>query len=302
MARAASSRYIADQQPANQFGPYQIEHAIGAGAVARVFQARDGQGATVALKVMLPAAAAQAQLRDLFRLEYRALARLRHPNIVRVYASGDINGLPYLAMELVEGETLETFLLRAKRLGEPAAIAIINQIADALDYLHQQGFIHRDIKPANIMLTPAGQAKLFDFGTVYETAAPPLQDMGIYGTPAFLAPEQIAQDRPVDGRTDLYALGILLYLMTAGRKPFYGGRSEVLDAHVNQPPPPPSEFQWVSPEIEAIILKAIAKDPAARFQTGRELIDALAEADLAAEPPRPELGRRLFGWLRADGG
>ncbi len=296
---STTSSYSPGQLPANRFGSYQIEGVLGEGAVARVYRAKDSRGRTVALKVLTPAAAAQRHLRALFQLEYRTLTRLRHRGIIQVYDAGDVNGVPYLAMELVVGETLEDFLLRSKTIGEAAAIDIIRQIAQALDYLHEQGFVHRDIKTSNIMLTRDGRALLFDFGTVFEIGNPPEHEIGIYGTPAFLAPEQIVPDQPVDGRADLYALGIVLYRMLSGRKPFYGGRSEVLDAHVNEPPPPPSEFHWVSPELESIILKAIAKKPEDRFQTGQELVDALTSARLEPEPPKPELAQRLFGWLRA---
>ncbi len=289
----------ANGMPPNRFGAYQIEGPLGQGAVARVYRAQDRRGQPVALKVMLPAAASQAHLRACFQLEYRVLSRLRHRGISRVNDAGEVNGLPYIAMELINGETLEDFLLRNKTIGEAAAIGIVRQVADALDYLHANGYVHRDIKTSNIMLTRDGRAVLFDFGTVYDIENPPEHEMGIYGTPAFLAPEQIDPDRPVDGRADLYALGIVLYRMLAGQKPFYGARSEVLDAHLTQEPPPPSKHHWLSPELERIILKAIAKDPADRFQTGQEFIDALDGAPLEPEPAKPELGQRLFGWLRS---
>jgi serine/threonine protein kinase len=299
MPSTAANYNAANGMPPNRFGAYQIEGPLGQGAVARVFRAKDRRGQEVALKVMLPAAASQAHLRSCFQLEYRVLSRLRHRGIARVYDSGEINGLPYMAMQLINGETLEDFLLRTKTIGEVAAIDIVRQIADALDYLHENGYVHRDIKTSNIMLTRDGRAVLFDFGTVYEIDNPPEHEMGIYGTPAFLAPEQIDPDQAVDGRADLYALGIVLYRMLSGQKPFYGARAEVLEAHLHQPPPPPSKHHWVSPEVEQVILKAIAKDPDERFQSGQALIDALTRAELEPAPPKPELGQRLFGWLRA---
>ena len=145
------------------------------------------------------------------------------------------------------------------------------QVAEALDYLHSQGYVHRDVKSSNILLGQGGRAVLFDFGTVYNIHNPTNNAQGIYGTPAFLAPEQIRAEETPDGRSDLYSLGIVLYLMVAGRKPFYGSREEVLNAHLRQQPPPPSEFRWVSPELEGVILKALAKKPAERFESGRGL-------------------------------
>jgi serine/threonine-protein kinase len=181
-------------------------------------------------------------------------------------------------------------------LPETFAVHVARQAAEALGYLHGHGYVHRDVKPANLMLTAAGRVVLFDFGTVIRSADGAPYEVGLYGTPAFLAPEQITPGGRIDGRADLYALGMILYLMVAGRKPFYGSRSQTLDAHLHTVPPPPSQYARVSPELEAIILRALAKSPADRFRSGEEFAQALAEANLL--PARPSLGRRLLGWLR----
>ena len=255
----------------------------------------------MALKVLNPMAASQPHMRLCFEMEYRTLARLRHPGILRVLDAGEANGRLFIAMELIEGGTLEQFLQRAKATGEVAAIDIARQVAEALDYLHGTGHVHRDVKTSNILLGPAGRAILFDFGTVYNIHNPTNNVQGIYGTPAFLAPEQIRADETLDGRSDLYSLGIVLYLMVSGRRPFYGSREEVLEAHLNQEPSPPSEFGWVSPELEKVILKALAKQPEERFEDGAAFALALREVEVETETPKPRLATRLRAWLGDTG-
>jgi serine/threonine-protein kinase len=201
-------------------------------------------------------------------------------------------------MELVEGGTLEQFLQRAKSIGEVAAIDIARQAAEALEYIHGLGYVHRDVKTSNILLGTMGRAVLFDFGTVYDIDGLTNEGPGIYGTPAFLAPEQIRAEAEPDRRSDLYSLGIVLYLMVAGRRPFYGSREEVLEAHLDQEPPPPSEFGWVSPELERIILKALAKKPEERYESGGDFALALRGVEVETEQPKPRLATRLRSWLQ----
>lgn len=285
--------------PLQHFGLYQIERVLGAGAVAVVYSATTPDGRQVALKVLNPYAAGQPKIRQLFRHEYQLASRLRHPGVVQVFDAGEIDSHPFMAMTLVQGTTLEEYLAANPILGETASIDIARQVALTLDYIHQQGILHRDIKPGNILVSRDGRALLFDFGAALNLNAPPLPGIdGIYGTPAFLAPEQIRNSAEIDGRADLYSLGVVLYRMVAGRKPFYGSRSEVLEAHLHQPPPPPSEFAYVSPELEAVILKGLAKDPADRYQTGQELATALEQVKLEPPPERVPLGQRILGWLR----
>ena len=299
-------RTVYDTPPAqaNRLGEYRLEAVLGQGAVAVVYRARRQGGRPVALKVLSRAAAAHAHIRRSFQREYRVLSRLSHRGIIRVYDAGEVNGLLYMALELLDGETLEELLARSKTIGEVAAIDIARQTANALDYLHDRGYVHRDVKPGNIMIARDGRAILFDFGTVYDMNNPAPDEQGVFGTPSFLAPEQALAERdpehapPLDGRADLYSLGVVLYRMVTGRKPFYGSRSEVLDAHLHQPPPKPSDFRWVSPALEAVILKALAKDPDDRYQSGAEFARALAQVELTPEPPKPEITQRIFGWLK----
>ena len=289
----------------DQVGDYRVESLIGEGAAATVYRARrmvapsttaaGDATPVVALKVLKPDATKQPHILACFQFEGRVLSRLDHPGILRVYATGMDDDRLYTAMELVDGVSLDNVLLANKRLTTPQAIDIARQLAAALGYLHGHGYVHRDIKPANLMLTPDGRVVLFDFGTVVRIKDGAPYEAGLYGTPAFLAPEQTVAGGKIDGRADLYAAGIMLYMMASGRKPFYGSRSEVLDAHVRSAPPRPSKFAPISPALEAVILKAIAKDPADRFQSGEEFADALAQVPAQDSPT---LGDRLFGWLR----
>jgi serine/threonine protein kinase len=279
-----------------KLGAYQIEAVLGQGAVAVVYRARSPQGRQVALKVLTDAAASQRRIRDLFQSEYRISRRLNHPGIVRALDAGEIDGHPFMAMDVMAGKTLQDFVRNDKALGEAPSIDIVRQLANTLDYVHQQAIVHRDINPTNIFITQDGRALLFDFGTALDLRNPPtVPDAGIYGTPGFLAPEQIRHGDEIDGRADLYSLGVVFYRLVAARRPFYGTRDDVLDAHLHVPPPPPSEFAYVSPGLEAIILKLLAKDPADRYQTGAELYDALDQVKLV--PPPEGAPQRILRWL-----
>lgn len=282
-----------------QVGGYCVESLIGQGAAATVYRAHPtaaGEASqVVALKVLKPEATKQPHVLACFQFEARVLSRLEHRGILRVYDAGVDDDRMYTAMELIDGISLDNVLVANKRLTPAQAVDVARQLADALDYLHRSGYVHRDIKPANLMLTPEGRVVLFDFGTVVRIKDGAPYEAGLYGTPSFLAPEQTVAGGKIDGRADLYAAGIMLYLMAAERKPFYGSRSEVLDAHIYAAPPRPSQFVRISSALEAVILKAIAKNPDDRFQTGADFAQALAT--LPSLTP-PSIGERLRGWLR----
>lgn len=281
-----------------RLGGYVIDAVLGQGAVAVVYRAHSPQGRVVALKVLNDPAAAQPKIRTMFQNEYRITSRLQHPGVVQVRDSGMIDGHFFIAMDLVEGKTLQEFQGKEKGLGEAPAINLTRQLATTLDYVHQQQIVHRDLKPANVFVTQDGRALIFDFGAALDRRALTTEAAsGIYGTPGFLAPEQIRNGNAVDGRADLYSLGVIFYRMVTGRRPFYGTREDVLDAHLYSPPPPPTEFGYVSPELEALLLKLLAKDPLARYQTGAELASALDSVHLQAPPERTS--QRLFRWLLA---
>lgn len=295
-----------------RLGPYHIEAILGSGGMAVVYRARRveaGAGSAsepVALKVLFPPPGAGAELRARFEREARTAARLRHPAIVRVLEAGQAEGYAYMAMSLVEGHTLAARLAQGPALDEAAAANIAWQIADALDYAHRQGVVHRDIKPSNILLSAAGRAWLTDFGVAQALDDPALTRAGhTVGTPVYMAPEQAGGGQPVDGRADLYALGVVLYQMVTGRTPFQGSTPQVLHAQVYQPPPAPSTVAAVSPAMEAIIMRALTKDTARRFQTGAAMAQALAGLEgptgtqarlsLPAQPGSPL--KRLVLWL-----
>jgi len=300
MAFAASGYQDAYNQSSPQsLGAFQIDSVLGQGGMAIVYKARGRDGRDVALKVLSGAIANRPKMREMFQREFRTVYKLNHPNIVRVFDIGEANGQFYIAMQLAEGPTLGDFLQKQKKLSEVLAIEIARQLADILNYVHEQGIVHRDIKPSNVLLDQRRRPLLFDFGTALDVADPmPDSDKGVYGTPGFLSPEQILSGNMVDGRADLYSLGIMLYLMASGRKPFYGDRDDVLSAHINEPPPPPSKFAKFSPALEEVILKSIEKDPADRYQTGQEFAQALTGVE-PAPPPQP-IGRRAMRWLGID--
>jgi len=264
-----------------QIGPYQIEALQASGGMAVVYRARHADGHLVALKVLgVPLAGASSEESLRFEQESQTAARLRHPNIVPVLDAGQTNRYFYIALPFVKGETLADLLAKEAPFDEARAARIAEQIAGALAYAHDQGIVHRDVKPSNILLTPDGQALLTDFGVAQAQHHPSLMRSGqTIGTPIYMAPEQAGSNRPVDGRADLYALGVVLYQMVTGRPPFTGNTPQVMRAHVYTPPPSPATIAPVSPAMEAIILRALAKDAAQRFQDGAAMAQTLANLE-----------------------
>jgi serine/threonine-protein kinase len=214
-----------------------------------------------------------------FRREARAAAQLNHPNIIQVYDVGEQEGLHYIAMEYLEGGTLHD-RLSAGPLPADQIQLVLDQVASALDYAHAHGLIHRDIKPGNILFTGDGRPKVADFGIVRPTAETGLTRTGVLmGTPEYMAPEQ-AEGKQVDRRVDLYALGVVLYQMLTGRVPFRRTTPHaVLHAVIYEPPTPPRQIQpELDPAIESVALKALAKQPEQRFQTGKAMSEAFRRA------------------------
>jgi serine/threonine protein kinase len=270
-------------------GPYQIVQELGRGGMAVVYKAwQPSLERFVALKVLPEYFQHDPEFLARFDREAKAAARLSHPNIIIIHDTGTVDGVHYIAMEYVEGGSLRDRLASGP-LSLKETQSILAQVASALDYAHDRGLIHRDIKPANILFTSDGRPKVSDFGIARASDATHLTRTGVLmGTPEYMAPEQ-AEGRPVDHRTDLYALGVLLYEMLTGRAPFQGTTPHAtLHAVIYEPPPPPHQIMpGLSPAVEAVVLKAIAKQPEKRFQLGADMASALARALTARAPREP---------------
>ena len=279
---------------------YAIDHQIGRGGMATVFLARDVKHERpVALKVLHPELAA-ALGPDRFLREVKVTARLQHPNILPLFDSGKAGDLVFYVMPFVEGESLRACLEREKQLPVDQAIRLAAQVADALDYAHRHGIIHRDIKPENILLHD-GIALVADFGIALaadKASSSRLTETGLaVGTPAYMSPEQATADRNLDGRSDVYSLGCVLYEMLAGEPPHTGGTAQAIIARtlVEQPRRLRAIRQTVPAHVDAAVHKALEKLPADRFATAAEFGRALATDDGAARATAPAGAERWQG-------
>jgi serine/threonine-protein kinase len=273
-----------ETRQARRFGRYEIVAEIGRGAVGVVYQARDPQiDRMVALKtILLPGLdpEEEGEYRQRFLVEAQAAGRLQHPGIVTIFDVGEDPEKhdPYIVLEYVTGQSLNQVLVREKKLPLRTALQLAEEIADALDYAHTQGVVHRDIKPANILITEEGRAKIADFGIAKLNLAQFTLPGRVLGTPAYMAPEQLSGE-PADGRSDLFSLGVLLYAMVTGHSAFHGNSATtVCFKVVNREPVPASAFDLgLPPELDAVISRAMAKDPAQRYQSGADLAHDLRE-------------------------
>jgi eukaryotic-like serine/threonine-protein kinase len=254
---------------------YAIEGPIARGGMAEVFLARDQYlDRPVAVKVLFPEFARDPSFVERFRREAQSAAMLNHPNIVNVYDYGQEHGTYFIVMEYVEGQSLRDILRTEGTLPPITCARIAAEIAGALDFAHRHGVVHRDIKPGNVLITQSGQVKVTDFGIAANPtdAKQGLTQTGsVIGTASYFSPEQ-AQGYQVDGRTDVYALGVVLYEMLTGRAPFIG-ESPVAVAmkHVREQPVPPSQYlPGLPPDLERIVLTAMAKDVETRYQSAEE--------------------------------
>jgi serine/threonine protein kinase len=277
----------AELAPGTMLAGYEIEDVAGRGGMGVVYRARDrALERMVALKVIAPELAEDGRFRERFLREVRLAASLEHPHILPVYAAGNEDGQLYLAMRYVEGDDLGQ-LVRQDWLDPEAALAILAQVGSALDAAHARGLVHRDVKPGNILLDAAHQAYLCDFGLARPTApGSGLTRTGeLLGTPDYLAPEQIRAE-PVDGRTDQYALGCILYQCLSGEAPFpRESELQLMWAHMFEEPPSASEKRpQLPPELDLVIARAMAKDPEERFGSCTDLVGA-ARAALAGDVP-----------------
>jgi len=274
-------------------GPYRILDQLGQGGMGRVFQAmHQTMNRLVALKVLAPQVVNSARAHELFAREVQAAAQLTHPNIVMAFDANELDGRHYLAMEYIDGPNLESHVRERGQLPIGIACEIIFQAANGLQYAHEKGMVHRDIKPANLLLqqdrkTEAFQVKILDFGlarlsqldtpvaTEHTIIAKPNTVMG---TPDFLSPEQSRDLHEVDIRSDLYSLGCTFYYLLAGQVPFPGGSTvDKVVRHNNELAEPIEDIRPDVPaKIGSIVRKLMAKNPADRYQTPDELMDALA--------------------------
>lgn len=264
-------------------GRYQIEAEIGRGAMGVVYRAFDPKiDRVVAIKTISFAAAYRAldrEYRERFERETRAAGRLSHPGIVTIFDAGEDPDTrnPYLVMEYVSGEPLSKILVgNGGCLPLSTALAFAQEIAEALDYAHSQGVVHRDLKPANILITEDGHAKVTDFGVAWINQEVNISGE-IVGSPAYMAPEQMT-GKPPDARSDLFSLGVILYSMITGFRPFQGNSAQTVCFKVmNTEPVPVTSFQHeVTPELDAVLSRAMAKNPDDRYPSGRDMARDLA--------------------------
>jgi YVTN family beta-propeller protein len=275
---------------------YRIETPIGRGGMGAVYRARHlALDRSVALKLLPADLAEDERFRERFLRESKLAASIEHPNIVPIYDAGEVDGSLYIAMRYVEGTDLKALLRREGALEPARALALVSQLADALEAAHERGLVHRDVKPSNALLDAGGRLYLTDFGltkSVSDRSALTATDQ-IIGTVDYVAPEQI-EGKPVDRRADVYSLGCLLYECLTGEVPFpRDSELAALWAHVQERPPKASLRRPELPkEIDGVIAKAMAKAPAGRFGTCGELVEAARAALPPPAPPEPPPSRR----------
>lgn len=283
----------------NKLGRYQIRRTLGKGAMGIVYEGFDPLiERRVAIKTILPSQLGGDESGNLlarFKREAQAAGRLNHPGIVAIYEYGEdiaqdtsdddatrlapapaAQRVAYIAMEFVGGRELRDCFERGERFSLPAVARMMGEILDALDHAHAQGVVHRDIKPANLILLPDGRVKIADFGIARIGASELTQTGAVLGTPSYMSPEQFTS-QPVDGRSDLFSCGVILYQLLTGEKPFTGeSTTTIMYKVLREEPVPPSELNLaLAPELDAVLKKALAKAPAQRFQSGREFSSAL---------------------------
>ena len=295
-AAAAAAPASAAAAPASErliAGRYRVERRLGGGGMAEVFLAEDTTlGRLVAVKVLRERFADDEQFVARFHREARAAAALNHPNVVAIHDRGGSAATSYIVMEYVAGETVKERLRHVGVLPPLAARDVELGLLAALDAAHERGIVHRDVTAQNVLLSEGGQVKVADFGIAHFGASALTSTGVVMGTSRYLSPEQ-ARGGPTDGRSDLYAAGVVLFEMLTGRLPFDGDNDFAIAAqHAYEQAPAPSDLvAGLPPELDAIVVRALRKDPAERFQSAGEFAAALIAVDLgAAAPTAPDLG------------
>jgi serine/threonine-protein kinase len=268
--------------------------------MSSIFRARDMRsGQLVAIKVPHPGMESDPVFLARFEREVEIGSHLDHPGVMKVFPGEDRSGL-YMAMEWVEGRELRKYLMQRGKLAAERAIAITIGLCNALEHIHSRGVVHRDLKPENIMIDDDGRTKLIDFG-IASCAASRRLTFGnmshMMGTPDYISPEQVG-GKPGDARSDIYALGIMLYEMLTGKTPFRGSNPFAVmnDRMLNNPIPPRELDPSISPQLQEVIYRALRRDPAARYATADEFAWDLEHLDQVQVADRPEL--REFDWRR----
>ncbi|WP_030321272.1 Stk1 family PASTA domain-containing Ser/Thr kinase [Streptomyces flavochromogenes] len=302
------------EEPRRLGGRYELGSVLGRGGMAEVYLAQDTRlGRTVAVKTLRADLARDPSFQARFRREAQSAASLNHPAIVAVYDTGedyvDNVSIPYIVMEYVDGSTLRELLHSGRKLLPERTLEMTVGILQALEYSHRAGIVHRDIKPANVMLTRTGQVKVMDFGiarAMGDSGMTMTQTAAVIGTAQYLSPEQ-AKGEQVDARSDLYSTGCLLYELLTVRPPFIGDSPvAVAYQHVREEPQPPSNFDHeITPEMDAIVLKALVKDPDYRYQSADEMradIEACLDGQPVAAAAAMGMGMGMTGAPAYGGG
>jgi serine/threonine protein kinase len=293
---------VKDELLGTRIGHCIIREPLGQGGMARVYKGfQEPLDRWVAIKVLPPYYAADPNFVNRFKLEAQAMARLTHPNIITVHDAGEQDGRLYIVMAYMSGGTLKDRMSRSMEASK--TLPIIRQVAEALNYAHERSIIHRDVKPVNVLFDDDGRAVLSDFGIakIMESAEHRLTRPGAgVGTPEYMSPEQCRGDK-VSSRADVYALGVTLYEMLTGRTPFQSDNYTALaHAHIYEPVPPPTLFNSrISPAVEAVVMRALAKEPAHRFGRATDMAQALERAISGGEMPGESLVDRA--WSRGAG-
>ncbi len=279
-------------RPGDLLDHYRIESLVARSGMASIFKATDTlNGRTVAIKIPHPEMEADANLFERFKREREIGKKLDHPGVMKVYKD-DHRSRIYMVMEWVEGQLLRT-LMAAEQISTRPRGAITARICEALDYIHSHGVVHRDMKPENIMVDPEDRIKLIDFGIAGNEGSRRLTFANlsiVMGTPDYISPEQVKGKRG-DGRSDIYAMGVMLYEMLTGKVPFTGNNPFLImnDRLLNSPVPPREIDPTISPALQEIIYRAIEREPRNRYATAREFAWDLEHQDQVGLADRPEL-------------
>ena len=268
-------------------GRYRLEHRLGSGGMADVWRARDTElGRDVALKLLHENFARDTEFVERFRREASSAAGLQHPNVVSVFDRGSYEDSYYISMELVEGSSLRELIDQGLEIDE--AVEVTRQMLAAAEFAHEHGIVHRDLKPMNALIDRDGRVRVTDFGIARAGGSEITRTGSVMGTAQYLSPEQ-AQGMDVTPATDIYSIGVILFEMLTGRVPFDGENAVAIAMkQVGEEPPVPSSINpKVSPALDAIVLKALAKDPAQRFQSAAEMSAALEAAEARPGEPPP---------------